>query len=60
MEEMDQECVSLDMPNGKSPEIKYEQRFVRPSQKNMPKHQCNKRAKIAPTLEEATKGIYRK
>lgn len=55
-----QECVALDMPNGKSNAIKYDQHFVYPSKETMPKCPCNHAAMKAPSLEKAIKGIYRK
>lgn len=58
MDDSKQECVGLDMPNGLSKEINYKQEFVYPSSVTMPKHQTNAKAKIAPSLNEANKGIY--
>jgi hypothetical protein len=60
MEDSKQECVGLDMPNGISKEIRYDQRFVRPSAETMPKHQRNHAAMKAPSLSEVMKGIDRK
>jgi hypothetical protein len=60
MEEVKQECVALDMPNGISKEVRYNQNFVYPSKETMPKHPTNSAAKRAPSLEEANKGVYRK
>ena len=60
MEEVNQDCVALDIPNGKSKSIKYNEHFVYPSKETMPKCPTNSSAKHAPSLEQATKGIYRK
>jgi len=56
---MRDEAIGLDMPNGLSREIKYEQKFVRPSHETMPKHPSNHAAKRCPTPAEVYKGIYR-
>lgn len=60
MEEVKEQCVGLDMPNGMSKEINYSQKFVYPSKETMPKHPTNSAAMRAPSLEEANKGVYRK
>lgn len=54
------EAIALDMPNGKSSSIKYNQKFIYPSPETKPKHPCNHQAMKAPSLEQAVKGIYRK